>query len=90
MVLAYVSVYISFGIFIFVAAMYFMPRLGIVKKEEQMSIPEIIADDLYKVEGKIEDAIVEKIMGAKEGTKPEAKETPKKSDTPKKPDSPAS
>jgi uncharacterized membrane protein len=63
--LAYVNVFISFGIFIFIAAMYFMPKLGIVKKESDLSIPEIIADDLYKVEGKIEDAIVSKIHGNK-------------------------
>lgn len=62
MAVSYVSVYISFAIFIFVAAMYFMPKLGIEKKEEELTVPELIADDLYKVEEKIEDMIEDKII----------------------------
>lgn len=57
MVLAFVSVYLSFAIFIFVAAMYFMPKLGMETKKETMNIPEVLAEDMMLVETKIEEAV---------------------------------
>ncbi|MCC7298514.1 MAG: DUF1211 domain-containing protein [Bacteroidia bacterium] len=54
---AFISVYISYAIFIFVAAMYFMPRLGIEPAQEDLSIPEAIAENLYRMETKIEGVI---------------------------------
>jgi uncharacterized membrane protein len=71
MILAYISVYIAFGIFIFIAAMYFMPKLGIVnKKEADLTIPEMIAEDLYKVEGKIEKVISDTITNTTSSINP--------------------
>jgi uncharacterized membrane protein len=59
---AYLSVYVSFAIFILVAAMYFMPKLGIINKDEDASIPQVIVEDLLKVEEKIENAIESKVQ----------------------------
>lgn len=78
MILSYISVYISFAIFILVAAMYFMPRLGFEKSDSKSSIPEIIADDLYKVEGKIEEVIHKNLSKtANMPNNPEKKSPPK-------------
>jgi Na+/proline symporter len=56
--LSFIHVYLAFAIFVFVAAMYFMPKLGLQhKKDEELSISEIIAEDLYKMETEIEDRI---------------------------------
>lgn len=56
--LSFIHVYLAFAIFVFVASMYFMPKLGLQhKKNEELSISEIIAEDLYKVEAQIEDKI---------------------------------
>jgi hypothetical protein len=68
MALAYVSVYISFVIFFFVAAMYFMPKLGISNKQDELSIPQAIAEDLMKVEEKIEQVIEDNVLPHHEST----------------------
>lgn len=74
--LAYVSVYLSFVIFIFIAAMYFMPKLGMETKKDPTNIPEIIAEDMLKIETKIEGAIEHVIQ---------KKSSPAKVDEPAKP-----
>jgi|GEM_PF-323398 len=84
MVMSYVTVYISFVLFVFVAAMYFMPKLGIVKKDEQLSGPQVVFEDLLKVEEKIEQVIEDKIHPHPGNTnKKEDENTRKQEDTDK-------